>query len=436
VRQRLILMCKYPRPGAVKTRLGPALGMDRACDLHRALVAHTVAEMTRFAAQGGDGVCLEARVADAPDEASARAWLGAGLSIRPQGDGDLGQRMARAVESAIDDGVEAVVVIGGDCPELTATQLGMAFAALVQKDLVLGPASDGGYYLIGLQRACPALFAGIAWGGPEVRAQTLAIARERALAVTLLAELSDVDVPADLALWARTPAARTTGRGGISVIIPTLNEAAILETTLEAVRLGNPHEMMVVDGGSHDRTAEVARAAGAIYLSTNRGRAAQMNFGAAAATGEFLLFLHADTLLPSDYPSQVRSTLVSPGVAGGAFGFAIADDFPGRKLIEWGTNRRARRGQLPYGDQGLFVTRAVFERVGGFPDQPIMEDYEFVQRLRHCGTIVIARNFARTSGRRWQRRGAIGTTLLNQLIVLGYRCGISPARLARWYRGE
>ena len=434
MRQRLILMCKYPRPGAVKTRLEPALGALRACDLHRALVAHTVLEMTKFAAQGDLG--LEVRVADAPDETSARAWLGVGLSIRPQGEGDLGQRMARAVETAFEEGVEAVVVIGGDCPGLTAQQLGAAFVALVESDIVLGPAADGGYYLIGLRRVCPALFAGIAWGGPQVRAQTLAIAREQALALELLAELSDVDVPSDLALWAQTPAARATGHGGISVVVPVLNEAGILESTLEALRRGNPHEIIVVDGGSEDRTAEVARTAGAIYLTTSRGRAAQMNHGAAAATGEFLLFLHADTSLPADYSSQVRSTLASSGVAGGAFAFAISGDFPGRKLIEWGTNRRAQLGQLPYGDQGLFVSRVMFDRVGGFPDQPIMEDYEFVQRLRFSGTIAIAPGFARTSGRRWQRRGAFGTTLLNQLIVIGYRFGISPARLARWYRWE
>jgi rSAM/selenodomain-associated transferase 2 len=160
-----------------------------------------------------------------------------------------------------------------------------------------------------------------------------------------------------------------------------------------------------------------------------------MNRGAAVATGEFLLFLHADTLLPPDYPALIRSTLAPPGVAGGAFAFALAGDFPGRRLIECGTNLRARRRQLPYGDQGLFVSRVLFDRVGGFPDQPIMEDYEFVQRIQRLGRVAIAPAAAVTSGRRWQRRGAVGTTLVNQLIVLGYRLGVSPARLARWYRG-
>ncbi len=429
-------MLKYPRPGAVKTRLVPALGERRACELHRALVAQTLAAATACPARNGYPVTVEARVAGMPDESAARAWLGSAVSIRDQGDGDLGQRMSRAIASAFAEGAESVVVIGGDCPQLTGAHLSAAFAALADADAVVGPAADGGYYLIGLRRPLPALFHGISWGGPEVFAQTLAAARAVAVVPALLATLRDVDVPADLAVWAETPAARAAGRGGVSVIIPARNEEVSLPATLAAAVAGAPHEIIVVDGGSTDRTAAIARNHDAIFVSAPPSRARQMNHGAAVATGEFLLFLHADTLLPPDYVARVCCTLAPPGVAGGAFAFAIAGEFPGRRLIELGTNHRARRRQLPYGDQGLFVSRTVFDRVGGFPDQPFMEDYEFVRRLQHLGGIAIAPAFAVTSGRRWQRRGAVGTTLLNQLIVLGYRLGVSPARLARWYRGE
>ena len=433
--RRVIVMLKYPRPGTVKTRLVPALGEHRACALHRALVAHTLAATAEFSARNPFPVTVEARVAGAPEEAAARAWLGPAVMLREQGDGDLGRRMERAIAAAFAEGAESVVVIGGDCPELTAAHLSAAFAALAEVDAVLGPAADGGYYLIGLRRPLPALFHGISWGGPEVFAQTLAAARALAVAPALLTTLRDVDVPDDLAVWAATPAARATGRGGVSVIVPARNEEAALPATLAAAAAGAPHEIIVVDGGSTDRTAEVARAHDALCLSAPPGRARQINAGAAVATGEFLLFLHADTLLPPDYPALVRSTLAPPGVAGGAFAFAIAGEFPGRRLIERGTNLRARPGQLPYGDQGLFISRAMFDRVGGFPDQPIMEDYAWVRRLQRLGRVAIAPAAAVTSGRRWQRRGAVGTTLLNQLIVLGYRLGVSPARLARWYRG-
>ncbi len=436
MRRRLILMLKFPAPGAVKTRLVPALGERRACEVHCALVAHTLAEAGKVSACSDGAIAVEARVAGAPDGAAARAWLGDGVTIRDQGDGDLGVRMERAVAAAFTEGAESVVVIGGDCPQLTADHLAAAFTALAHSDAVLGPAADGGYYLIGLRRPQPALFQDITWGGPEVRAQTLAAARAQRLEVAELATLSDVDVPADLAVWAETPAARAASRGGISVIIPTLNEAALLPATLATAQRGSPHEVIVVDGGSSDRTVEIARAHDAITLVGPPGRASQLNYGAAAATGEFLLFLHADTLLPADYAALVRATLATSGVAGGAFEFAIAGDFPGRRLVERGTNWRAQHRQLPYGDQGLFVRRDIFFRLGGLPTLPILEDYEFVRRLRRVGKVAIAPAVALTSGRRWRTRGALRTTLLNQLIILGYRLGVAPSRLAAWYRRE
>ena len=427
-------MLKYPRPGAVKTRLVPALGEQRACEFYRALVRHTLAEVGAFAALSG--VAVEARVAGAPDEAAVRAWLGGAMTIRHQGEGDLGVRMERAVSAALAEGAESVVVIGADCPELTAAHLASAFAALANTDAVLGPAADGGYYLIGLRRSRPELFQGIRWGGAEVLMQTLAAARALSVDVTQLATLRDLDVPEDLSVWAATPAARVAGRGGVSVVIPVLNEEAQLPATLAAVGRGGPHEVIVVDGGSGDQTVAIARAHDAIVLCAPSNRARQMNCGAAAATGESLLFLHADTILPPGFPALVNTTLARPGVAGGAFEFAISGEFAGRRLIERGTNWRARRRQMPYGDQAIFVRRETFAQVGGFPDLPIMEDYEFVRRLRRLGKIALAAGAAMTSDRRWQRLGAARTTLFNQFVVAGYRLGVPPTRLARWYRGE
>jgi rSAM/selenodomain-associated transferase 2/rSAM/selenodomain-associated transferase 1 len=429
---RLILMLKYPTPGTVKTRLAPALGPQRACALHRALVRQTLTEVERFASAAS--VAVEVRLAGAPDPAAERAWLGEGVVIRGQGDGDLGDRMDRAVTCAFTEGAGAVVVIGGDCPQLTAEHLDAAFAALAHSDAVLGPAADGGYYLIGQRRPLSALFQGIRWGSTEVLAQTLAVARAQSITVAQLATLHDIDLPEDLPHWAKTPAARAAGRSGLSVIIPALNEEAQLGATLLALQRDPPHEIIVADGGSIDRTVEVARAHDAIVLPTAGGRGRQMNFGAEVATGGVLLFLHADTILPANYLELIRATLARPGLVGGAFQFALEGAFTGRRLIERSTNWRARVRQMPYGDQGLFLRREVFDQVGGFPDQPIMEDYEFVRRLRRLGGIAIADGTATTSGRRWQRLGPWRTTLINSLMVLGYRIGVSPARLAKWYR--
>lgn len=428
-------MLKYPRPGAVKTRLIPALGAQRACDLHRALVARTLAEVRTFSRHSTETVAVEVRLAGAPDDAAARAWLGEGPAIRDQGDGDLGARMSRAVEAAFYEGATAVVVIGGDCPQLGAEQLAAAFAALGESDAVLGPATDGGYYLIGMRRRLPELFQGIAWGGAEVLAKTLAVAQGLGVEPARLATLRDLDVPEDLAIWAETAEAQIAGRGGVSVVIAALNEETLLPKTLAAVRRERPHELVVVDGGSSDATVAMARAHDATVLAAPAGRAGQLNRGAAIATGEYLLFLHADTLLPEGYVETVRATLAQPGVSGGAFRFSTAGDFRGRRLIERGTNWRAANLQLPYGDQGLFVRRDTFFHAGGFPEQPIMEDFELARRLRRIGRVALAPTSVVTSGRRWRRLGPLRTTLVNQGVILGYAFGISPARLARWYRG-
>ncbi len=374
------------------------------------------------------------RLAGAPDATAARAWLGDGVSIREQGEGDLGARMERATREAFADGAEAVVVIGADCPQLTAVHLAAACAALREKEIVLGPAADGGYYLIGLRRARPELFRGIAWSTAAVLTQTLAAARAVSVDCHLLDTLCDVDEPDDLVAWAETAAAQAAGRGRVSVVIPALNEAHALPQAIAAARRGNPHEIIVVDGGSTDGTPEIALAHDAIVRTAPACRATQMNRGAAMTTGESILFLHADTLLPADYTTQVRQTLAQPGTVAGAFEFAVTEDFPGRRWIERATNWRARRWQSPYGDQGLFLRSEIFRQTGGFAELPIMEDYEFVRRLRARGRIVIAPAVALTSGRRWRELGALRTTLVNQAIILGYRLGVPPARLVAWYR--
>jgi GT2 family glycosyltransferase len=159
-----------------------------------------------------------------------------------------------------------------------------------------------------------------------------------------------------------------------------------------------------------------------------------MNAGVLHATGAILLFLHADTLLPEGYVTAVTEALNSPGVCAGAFGFHVEETFGGKSLLEWSTNFRSRRLQLPYGDQGLFIRRSLFEYLGGFADLPVMEDYEFIRRLRRIGRIVTLPISATTSGRRWRRLGVFRTTLVNTLMIAGYHAGVSPKRLARFYR--
>lgn len=430
----LILMLKYPCPGEVKTRLVPALGERRASELYREMARHSLDVARRFAAKSD--VSLTARIAGAPDDEAVCHWLGDGIRLQPQGKGDLGQRMEQGVSEAFNEGASSVVVIGADCPELAVGHLDAAYRALDSSEVVFGPAADGGYYLVGLSRFVPGLFRNIPWSTASVLEESLAVAYKAGVQWKLLETLHDVDLPDDLHLWAQSLPAQAAGKEKTSIVVPALNEAKELPRILEAARRGRPHEIIVVDGGSKDETVNVARAMDAIVLNTRCCRAVQMNRGAAISTGEFLLFLHADTLLPPDYAGHVPSVLGRSGVVGGTFEFSIAGDFAGRRLVQSTTNWRARRWQMPYGDQALFLRHEVFKQVGGFPEMAIMEDYEFVRRLRRLGRIVVAPSPVLTSGRRWQRLGWMRTTVVNQIIILAYHLGFSPGRLAGWYRGS
>lgn len=221
----------------------------------------------------------------------------------------------------------------------------------------------------------------------------------------------------------------------LSVIVPTLNEEERLAATLTRIATGRPTEIIVVDGGSTDRTAEIAADFPVIFMHSAKGRGRQMNAGVAKATGDLLLFVHADTLMPDGYADLIRRSFDRPGVVGGAFSLRI--ELEGRlvRLIERLANRRAVHAQMPYGDQGLFLRKDDFSKVGGFPDLPLLEDVVLVDRLRSLGRLLILPQPAVSSGRRWQRHGVLTTSLINRLIILGYRLGVSPARLARLYYG-
>jgi len=198
-------------------------------------------------------------------------------------------------------------------------------------------------------------------------------------------------------------------------------------------------EVIVVDGGSSDDTVQLAESLGVKVIAATTGRAHQMNTGARAATGDILLFLHADTILPTSFQILVRTALIKTARAtpiAGAFELRIAAPLPSLRLIESSVNWRSRWLQMPYGDQAIFLKREVFDNVGGFPDLPIMEDFELMRRLRRLGRIVIVAAPVLTSGRRWLRLGVWKTTLINQIAILAYLLGVSPLQIAHWYRRQ
>ncbi len=227
----------------------------------------------------------------------------------------------------------------------------------------------------------------------------------------------------------------------LSIVIPVCNEAEGLPFLLKSLEALEVDEVIFVDCGSLDDTAALlkiwATAAPGSYdrksLVSKRGRANQMNAGAEAAMGDIILFLHADTTLPHGGIHVIRECMKNPGVVGGAFRLKIDSPHFFLKGVEKIANLRAFYGGLPYGDQAYFVRREVFQKMGGYRVMPLMEDVEFIRRLKKEGKIVLLEKAVRTSARRWEKQGYFYTSFRNMVLLGLYFFGVSPSRLAKWY---
>ena len=222
----------------------------------------------------------------------------------------------------------------------------------------------------------------------------------------------------------------------LSVIIPALNEAANIRRAVESAWQAGADEVLVADGGSEDDTPRIAAELDCRVIQAPRGRAVQQNAAADCASGDVLLFLHADCALTDAVRSQIARVLSKPFVLHGALQQRI--DAPGivYRLLERGNAARVRWLGLPYGDQGIFVRRNIFEKLGGFPDVPLLEDLTLMKRLRVRAWPVLIGGPLQVSPRHWKSQGVVRQTLLNWWIVGRHSCGTSPERLAACYRAR
>jgi rSAM/selenodomain-associated transferase 2 len=219
----------------------------------------------------------------------------------------------------------------------------------------------------------------------------------------------------------------------ISVIVPVLNEEKTIATTLEALIAFAPHEIIVVDGGSSDRTREICEPLGVKVFLSARGRAQQMNYGACHASGDVLLFLHADTKLPDSALRDIAMALRGSECLGGRFDVELEGEHWMLKVISAMINTRSRLSKIGTGDQAIFVRRSVFEEIGGYPELPLMEDIAFCRRLKRMGEIACLTSRVVTSGRRWEIDGVWRTILKMWTLKLLFLAGVSPSRLKQYY---
>ncbi|MEO1134597.1 MAG: TIGR04283 family arsenosugar biosynthesis glycosyltransferase, partial [Cyanobacteria bacterium J06639_1] len=227
----------------------------------------------------------------------------------------------------------------------------------------------------------------------------------------------------------------------IAIVIPTWQESGTVLACLQQFeRQALPFEVIVSDGGSPDGTEAIALNylkscpySLDVAVSPERGRAAQMNWGATQTTADILLFLHADSRLPVDGLQAIRDVLADAEAIGGRFQVRLdATEWP-YSAISWGINARSRLTGLFTGDMGIFIRRSVLEQLGGFPAQVLLEDLEMSKRMQRAGRVAFLSSEMTTSSRRWQQGGAWRTVALMQCIRYGYHLGIAPERLAEWY---
>ncbi len=424
----IVLFTRWPEAGKTKTRMIPALGAAGAAALQRAMTEHVIdcapepgAMDVEVRFEGGDAQCM-------------RRWLGARHRYTPQGEGDLGDRMMRAFVENARRGYEKVILIGADCPDNDAIISRATRRMPPAVALHLCAAHDGGYYSIAMRREAiqraAGLFDDIIWGGDRVRAQTRANAAALGISCASGFEKHDIDRPEDLPVWERARAAQR-----LAIIVPTFNEAANIEDAIARLRAASNAEIIVADGGSTDDTVARAEAAGARVVHALRGRARQMNAGARASDAPLLLFVHADTILPEGFAAEVRGMLAFHHHALGAFRLGLDGRALRYRWIEWTANLRSTAGHMPYGDQAFFIRRNVFEAVGGFPEQPALEDYDLVRSLRRLGRVVIAPSVAVTSTRRWEARGFWRILAFNVFVYLAAPLGLPRRWVARRDQG-
>ncbi|UCC93363.1 MAG: TIGR04283 family arsenosugar biosynthesis glycosyltransferase [Thermoplasmata archaeon] len=443
-------MAKDPTSVPVKTRLAASLGDEATVGLFRAFI------LDELSAIEDVGLTVFISLYPPGEGGGFREWLGHPVTTLPQGGADLGERIISSLTEAMDRVEGPVVTITSDVPDLPVGHLEEALLALEGSDAVLASSSDGGFHLIGLRRDALSndLFKGVPWSTGRALEAVRERLESRGLSVVDVSPWFDVDDGSDAeALGVRlskdpSAAPRTAtvleefpihGHTGpwLSVVIPVLHEEELIGGTVDHVlSMGDPGEVevIVVDGDVEGSTLAALGRDDVVGFTAPRGRGTQMNAGASKARGEVLLFLHVDTRLPDGAQDLIRMALAGDGTEVGAFDISYGSGGTVERMMAKLGNTRARLRRVPYGENGVFMTRRVFEELGGYPDVPIMEDVEMMLKVKRSGRdLVFIDHPVNTSVRRFHQVGFWRTNARNMAMLWLHRFGAPPEKLAAFY---
>lgn len=437
-RKALLIFLRHPEPGRVKSRLSAGIGPEQSSHIYEKLVRRTLGVAGDFKWRHPDvGIIIYFTPADRQLQAQ-EAFPGPWRFVRQEGN-HLGQRMEHAIQQTMDQGYTEVLLTGTDLADLESADLEEAFEAVAGGDAALGPARDGGFYLVGLNRPCPIAFQPDSWGTSDIFTRTAHLLASSGFQVRRLKARRDVDRPEDLAFLGEQACFEAT----LSTVIPTIKPVAQLEPLLQKLRKEIwPGDEIIVIGAayglypsSQDEAREIAPSI--MYATAPRGRGLQLNRGVELAQGKLLFFLHDDSTPPPNFAYLIRKHCERPEISLGCFSLAFS---PSQPLLDgiarWANLRTAAFG-LPYGDQGLFCRRDTCEAAGGFKRLYLMEDVDFVRNCRRLGRLCVLPDRIATSPERYLRRGILRASLQNHLTMLLYHLGISDRRLhAFYYRRE
>jgi hypothetical protein len=429
----LLVFFRYPEAGRVKKRLARGLGGKKAAEVYEKLLRRTLGIVCDFRSRNPDvRILLYHTPEDSP--VLVRARFSGPWEFRSQEGRHLGERMESALQSVLSAGAGRAVLIGSDLADLSVSDLEEAFERVRPKTAVLGPAADGGFYLIGIGEPCTAPFRFEKWGSADICSRTAGEFSNSGFHVEFVSERKDVDRPEDLAGLDGS----FLFHSALSVIVPTLGppakHAAFLNSLQDSLWPGD--EILLIEGAEKDEISVDAYSDALTCVKCLKGRGIQQNAGAKLAKGNLLFFLHDDTTPPPNFPYLIRRECQDGRVAMGCFRLEF---FPSNRLLDliarWAT-WRAAVFRLPYGDQGLFCRREIFESAGGFGRKYLFEDVDLVRRCRKYGKLVILPERIRTSSDRFTRKGILAASVQNHMIMMLDRLGVDEKLLYSLYYGD